>query len=54
MAEKKIRIHNKSDRPDNIIERENNIYMQCEAIEKKNFPVFERILPLILRATFCP
>ena len=44
MAEKKIRIHNKSDRPDNIIERENNIYMQCEAIEKE--------LPSFLRGYF--
>lgn len=44
MAEKKILIHNKSDKPDNIIKRENDIYMQCEAVEKE--------LPKFLRGYF--
>ena len=35
MAEKQIRIHNKSDKPDNIIKKENDIYLQCEDIEKE-------------------
>lgn len=34
MAEKQIRIHNKSDKPDNIIKKENDIYLQCESIER--------------------
>ena len=34
MAEKQIKIHNKSDRPDNIIEKENEIFFECEEIEK--------------------
>lgn len=44
MAEKRIRIHNKSDKPDNVIKRENDIYLQCEAIEKE--------LPKFLRGYF--
>lgn len=41
MAEKEIRIHNKSDRPDNIIQKENDIYLECEKIEKQ-LPKFMR------------
>ena len=41
MAEKRIRIHNKSDKPDNVIKRENDIYLQCEALEKE-LPSFLR------------
>ena len=44
MAEKRIRIHNKSDKPDNVIKRENDIYLQCEALEKE--------LPSFLRGYF--
>ena len=33
MAEKQIKIHNKSDRPDNIIEKENEIYFECSELE---------------------
>ena len=33
MAEKQIKYHNKSDKPDNIIEKENDIYFQCEELE---------------------
>lgn len=35
MAEKQIKIHNKSDRPDNIIEKENEIFFECEEIESQ-------------------
>lgn len=35
MAEKQVRIHNKSDKPDNIIKKENDIYFQCEDIERQ-------------------
>ncbi len=44
MAEKRIRIHNKSDKPDNVIKRENDIYLQCETIENE--------LPKFLRGYF--
>ena len=41
MAENEIRIHNKSDRPDNVIQKENDIYLECEKIEKQ-LPKFMR------------
>ena len=45
MAEKKeIRIHNKSDKPDNVIKKENDIYMECENLEEQ--------LPRFLRGYF--
>ena len=44
MAEKQIKIHNKSDKPDNIIEKENDIYFQCEELERQ--------LPKYLRGYF--
>ena len=33
MAEREIRIHNKSDRPDNVIKKENDMYLECEKLE---------------------
>lgn len=44
MAEKQIQIHSKGDRPDNIIRHENDLYIQCEEIEKE--------LPSYLRGYF--
>ena len=45
MAEKKtVRIHNKSDKPDNVIKKENDIYMECESLEEQ--------LPRFLRGYF--
>ena len=45
MAEKReVRIHNKSDKPDNVIKKENDIYMECEALEDQ--------LPRFLRGYF--
>lgn len=41
---KEFRIHNKSDRPDNIVKKENDIYMACETIQKE--------LPSFLRSYF--
>ena len=32
---KEYKIHNKSDKPDNIVEKENEIYLECESIEKE-------------------
>ncbi len=31
---KKVKIHNKSDRPDNLVEKENRIYQQCSELER--------------------
>ncbi len=44
MVEKQIKIHNKSDKPDNIVQKENEIFLQCEAIEGE--------LPRYLRGYF--
>ena len=45
MADKtEIRIHNKSDKPDNVIRNENEIIVECEGIEKE--------LPKFLRGFF--
>lgn len=44
MAVKQIKIHNKSDKPDNIIEKENDIYFECEELERQ--------LPKYLRGYF--
>ncbi len=34
-AKLKVKIHNKSDKPDNVVERENLVFERCEAIEKQ-------------------
>ena len=39
-----LRSHNKSGKPDNIVEKENDIYMECEKIQKE--------LPYFLRSYF--
>ena len=45
MTEKReVRIHNKSDKPDNVIKKENDIYMECEELEAQ--------LPRFLRGYF--
>ena len=35
MAQKKVIVHNKSDRPDNIVEREARVYEECTGIENE-------------------
>lgn len=35
MTEKRVRTHNKSGRPDNIVEKENELYLACEDIERE-------------------
>lgn len=47
------RTHNKSDRPDNIVEKENEIYMQCEQIEHQ-LPGFLRAYFVYLRGSVLP
>lgn len=53
MAEKQIRIHNKSDKPDNIIKKENDIFLQCEELEKQ-MPGFLRGFFAYLRGNVLP
>lgn len=43
-SSKEFKSHNKSDKPDNIVKKENDIYMECEAIQKE--------LPSYLRSYF--
>ncbi len=42
--QKEVKIHNKSDKPDNIIKKENDIYLECEEIEN--------LLPRYMRGYF--
>lgn len=50
---KKITIHNKSDKPDNIIAKENEIIMECEEIESV-LPNFLRSFFIYLRGNVLP
>ena len=43
-SEKQIKVHNKSDKPDNVVKKENDIFMECEKLEKE--------LPKFLRGYF--
>ena len=51
--EKDFRIHNKSDRPDNIVKKENDIYMECENIQK-GLPSFLRSYFAYLKGNVLP
>lgn len=53
MVEKRVLVHNKSDRPDNVIQKENDIFLQCEAIEKE-LPRFMRGFFAYLRSNVLP
>ena len=53
MAVKKIKIHNKSDKPDNIVEKEAEIYAECEAIEHE-MPRFLRGFFVYLKGNVLP
>lgn len=50
---KRLKIHNKSDKPDNVIEKENEIYMKCEAIERE-LPSFLRSYFVYLKGNVLP
>ena len=45
--------HNKSDKPDNIVKKENDIYMECEAIQKE-LPSFMRSYFAYLKGNVLP
>lgn len=51
--DKEIRIHNKSDRPDNVVEKENEIDRECEKIEAE-MPKFLRGFFRYLRGDVLP
>ncbi len=54
MAKRKIiKIQNKTDKPDNVIEREHEIIMECEAIEKE-LPSFLRSYFIYLKGNVLP
>lgn len=48
-----IKIHNKSDRPDNVIKKENDIYLECEELESQ-LPKFLRGFFSYLKANVLP
>ena len=50
---KEFRSHNKSDRPDNIVKKENDIYVECERIQKE-LPSFLRPYFAYLRGNVLP
>lgn len=53
MAEKEIRLHNKNDKPDNVIKKENDIFLQCEELERQ-LPSFLRGFFAYLRSNVLP
>ncbi len=50
---KTYRSHNKSGKPDNIVEKENDIYLECEAIQKE-LPSFMRSYFTYLKGNVLP
>ena len=48
-----IKIHNKSDRPDNVIKKENDIFLECEEIENQ-LPKFLRGFFIYLKGNVLP
>ena len=50
---REFRSHNKSDRPDNIVEKENDIYLECEGIQKE-LPSFMRSYFAYLKGNVLP
>ena len=53
MAQKSVKIHNKSDRPDNVVEKENQIFMECTEIESE-LPNFLRGFFIYLKSNVLP
>lgn len=53
IQKKEYKIHNKSDKPDNIVENENEIYLECERIENE-LPVFLRSYFIYLKGNVLP
>lgn len=53
MSSKKIKVHNKSDKPDNIVIRENEIIENCMALEKQ-LPIFMQDFFIYLKNNVLP
>ena len=53
MAEKQIKIHNKSDKPDNIAQKEAQIFQDCEELERQ-LPSFLRGFFIYLKGNVLP
>ncbi len=53
MAEKNIKLHNKSDKPDNVVKKEYEIISKCEEIEK-TLPSFMRGFFMYLKGNVLP
>ena len=53
MAGKEIKIHNKSDKPDNIVKKEAQIFQECEDIESE-LPKFLRGFFIYLKGNVLP
>ena len=53
MAQKRIIVHNKSDKPDNIVRKEADIYSRCENLEKE-LPKFLRGFFVYLKGNVLP
>lgn len=53
MANKKIQISNRSDRPDNVVEKEYRIVQECEAVQKE-LPSFLRGFFSYMRSSLLP
>ena len=53
MAGKELKIHNKSDKPDNIIQKEAQIFQECEDIEGE-LPGFLRGFFIYLKGNVLP
>lgn len=53
LEDKTLRSHNKSDKPDNIVEKENEIFLKCQAIEGE-LPSFMRSYSAYLRGNVLP
>ena len=53
MAQKTVKLHNKSDKPDNVVARENQIFEECEKIERE-LPPWLRGYFMYLKANDLP
>ena len=53
MATKQVKIHNKSDKPDNIVQKEAQIFQECENIEAE-LPRFLRGFFIYLKGNVLP
>ena len=53
-AGKRIKLHNKSDKPDNVVLSEHEIIFKCEEIQKHSFRIFLKNFSHILKEMCFP